>query len=86
MVRRISFVKTWRVEQDGSYTRLDVSDDLTTDAEALIDDLAEPLRDLRRIFSEARRVAAESRALLAQVRRQRRRRSTRLHLIRSPRT
>jgi len=66
---------SWRVLPDGRCVPISETEDLISDAQALIE-------DLQQLVDAATQTASESRELVASVRRSRRRRETRLRLVR----
>jgi hypothetical protein len=74
---------SWQVLPDGQYKRISAEEELLADSKILYEDVQRAFADLRVVRCEALQLAQESRCLIDQSRRERRLRTTTLHIVRS---
>ena len=73
--------RTWQVMPDGSYRRIEVREDLLSEARCQFEDLAESVEALLYVGGRTREVTEQSRGLVGASRRERRLRLTTLRLV-----
>ena len=73
--------KTWEVKPDGTYRRLTVAEDLLSESQSTIEDIAHTSAALQEIMASVRNVRRESHQLVKQSRRERRLRMSPLRLV-----
>ena len=74
--------KTWEVRPDGTYRRLTVAEDLFSESQSTMEDIAHTSAAFREIMTSVRDVRRESRQLVKQSLRERRLRTSPLRLVR----
>lgn len=75
--------KTWEVKSDGSYRALSVTEDLVSESQFTMEDIAHTSEVLREMMASCRRVQLESRFLVKQSQRERRLRKSPLRLVKT---
>src|SRR5262249_48336588 len=73
--------QTWEVRPDGTYRALTDSEDLISDAQSTLEDVAHTSAVLREVMSSIREAQHQSRLLIKQSRRERRLRTSPLRLV-----
>jgi hypothetical protein len=73
--------KTWEVRSDGTYRRLTVAEDVMSESQSTMEDIAHTSAALEEIMASVRHVRHESRQLVKQSRRERRLRTSPLRLV-----
>jgi hypothetical protein len=73
--------KTWELRPDGTYKRLTIAEDLLSESQSTIEDIALASAVLREVIASVRNVQHESRQLVKQSRRERRLRMSPLRLV-----
>ena len=73
----------WELQANGQYKALTRTEDLISESKALFEDLRHSIYDLALVRRDALATSRESRALIEGLRRKRRLRDTKLHLVRT---
>ena len=73
--------KIWEVKPDGTYRRLTVEEDLLSESQSTIEDIAHTSAAFQEIMASIRNVRRESHRLVKQSRRERRLRMSPLRLV-----
>lgn len=74
---------SWQVLPDGQYKRISAEEELLADSKVLYEDVQRAFEDLKLVRCQALQIAQESSCLIDQSRRERRLRTTTLHIVRN---